>query len=193
MLGSRAMTETLLDHAACPMGDRDASQNNIANRENVLRQGYARLACERLAWERSLPASRIDAENAEREIRVLMDQAHLLRKCIAADQVQAKILDDEVAVARARLKDLDTQCHTAKQLVLSLQVQLASSYSHMEEHDDDTCPVCCEGLLPHKQKTDQAQVLVTICGHVLHRACLAPWLAKSNSCPICRAPLLRSR
>ncbi|PNH03152.1 E3 ubiquitin-protein ligase [Tetrabaena socialis] len=45
------------------------------------------------------------------------------------------------------------------------------------------CPVCTE----HLAVGDEVQLLP--CKHSYHVACLAPWLAQSNSCPVCRTEL----
>ena len=42
-----------------------------------------------------------------------------------------------------------------------------------------TCAVCQEAPVTHR----------THCGHYIHARCLQPWLARSDKCPVCRAPL----
>lgn len=48
--------------------------------------------------------------------------------------------------------------------------------------DDAVCPVCTEALAVG----DEVQLLPCHAKHTFHVACLAPWLAQSNACPVCR-------
>ncbi|KAM0821930.1 hypothetical protein ACQ4PT_071857 [Festuca glaucescens] len=43
-----------------------------------------------------------------------------------------------------------------------------------------TCPICLDKLEPG------ATAAKTPCQHVYHPACLAPWLEKKGTCPVCR-------
>ncbi len=49
--------------------------------------------------------------------------------------------------------------------------------------DDDTCPICYDRLetkLPARK---------TVCGHTYCQECIARWLARNVSCPICNRHL----
>lgn len=47
------------------------------------------------------------------------------------------------------------------------------------------CPICIE-------ECSHSESCVTACNHVFHAGCLAKWSKNSNSCPMCRAPLIVS-
>lgn len=47
---------------------------------------------------------------------------------------------------------------------------------------DSLCPVCLESL----KLGDQVMTLPCHRVHTYHPPCIAPWLAQSNSCPVCR-------
>ena len=49
------------------------------------------------------------------------------------------------------------------------------------------CSICMETLTPSAETARNCATLPS-CGHVFHRACIAPWLWK-NSCPMCRCPV----
>jgi hypothetical protein len=46
--------------------------------------------------------------------------------------------------------------------------------------DAEKCPVCLE----------LGCGAVAACGHAFHAACIARWLARATTCPVCRADLL---
>ena len=55
------------------------------------------------------------------------------------------------------------------------------------EDDFHLCAVCQEGLHVLSDGSDDVPFLVHLsCDHLFHAACLAPWLARSNTCPTCR-------
>ncbi|XP_027769347.1 E3 ubiquitin-protein ligase RING1-like [Solanum pennellii] len=47
----------------------------------------------------------------------------------------------------------------------------------------DDCVICFEEL------GKEGEVMCTPCSHVFHEDCIAKWLEKGNSCPICRHDL----
>jgi hypothetical protein len=50
---------------------------------------------------------------------------------------------------------------------------------------NDRCPICSEEFVAADKYAKRLP-----CGHVFHeRTCLLPWLAKTNSCPMCRFEL----
>ena len=49
-------------------------------------------------------------------------------------------------------------------------------------HKHDTCIIC----LGDFEESVQVMIL-PICGHLYHEACLNPWLLQQNKCPICKA------
>ncbi|KAL9576276.1 MAG: hypothetical protein Q9212_007235 [Teloschistes hypoglaucus] len=56
------------------------------------------------------------------------------------------------------------------------------------EIDDPNCPVC---LLPYSsQSSSELPLKIPGCSHIMGGRCLATWLAGSNSCPLCRTPVL---
>jgi Ring finger domain len=61
---------------------------------------------------------------------------------------------------------------------LSQIINIACPTPH-ECKGDDLCPIC---LCPLADET----ISVGHCLHVLHASCLHSWLAKRNTCPICR-------
>eukprot|EP00931_Biecheleriopsis_adriatica_P021957 TRINITY_DN14220_c0_g1_i1.p1 TRINITY_DN14220_c0_g1~~TRINITY_DN14220_c0_g1_i1.p1 ORF type:complete len:173 (-),score=25.24 TRINITY_DN14220_c0_g1_i1:104-622(-) len=46
------------------------------------------------------------------------------------------------------------------------------------------CPVCLEPF-----KEGERLLQLPSCGHLFHRNCLEPWMARRGSCPSCRAPV----
>ena len=44
----------------------------------------------------------------------------------------------------------------------------------------DTCAICLDTL--------DDNVYSTVCNHAFHKSCLATWLGKKATCPMCRAP-----
>jgi DNA repair exonuclease SbcCD ATPase subunit len=57
-------------------------------------------------------------------------------------------------------------------------------------HGDDDCAVCCSALDINAAQHSASEVVSTACKHRLHRTCLAQWMLKQNSCPLCRAKLM---
>lgn len=49
----------------------------------------------------------------------------------------------------------------------------------------DSCAICCEDWTGPQQST----AVIMPCQHAFHEPCLQPWLAKRNTCPLCRSPL----
>mmetsp|Transcript_53212 Transcript_53212/g.173065 ORF Transcript_53212/g.173065 Transcript_53212/m.173065 type:complete len:192 (-) Transcript_53212:11-586(-) len=47
-----------------------------------------------------------------------------------------------------------------------------------------TCAVCLEPFIAGERLPQ-----LPACGHMFHKACLGPWLARRGSCPSCRAPV----
>lgn len=54
-----------------------------------------------------------------------------------------------------------------------------------EDHELGTCGICIEDF----SSSVGAELLRMDCSHIYHRDCMLPWLAKSNTCPTCRAKL----
>ncbi|KAM4635668.1 E3 ubiquitin-protein ligase Praja-2 [Polymixia lowei] len=48
---------------------------------------------------------------------------------------------------------------------------------------DQSCAICCSDFLLGEVATPLP------CSHAFHQACIAPWLQKSGTCPVCRRPL----
>lgn len=48
---------------------------------------------------------------------------------------------------------------------------------------EDECAICMEPIKKRKAKT------LKPCGHVFHRECMFEWSLRSNTCPMCRAPV----
>nr|XP_011470599.1 PREDICTED: ERAD-associated E3 ubiquitin-protein ligase HRD1-like [Fragaria vesca subsp. vesca] len=55
--------------------------------------------------------------------------------------------------------------------------------------DDDVCSICLEGLQGGTTTSTPKQ---PPCGHVYHQNCLAKWLSRSDSCPLCRCSATQS-
>lgn len=70
-----------------------------------------------------------------------------------------------------------------------LEGQPSPSHSAVSSAGVDTqCIVCLTKLPEHGPSEDGEEVATLVpCSHTLHNACLAPWIEKSNSCPLCRA------
>ena len=45
----------------------------------------------------------------------------------------------------------------------------------------EQCSVCCMDMEP-----DDCELQVLGCSHCFHRSCIAPWLKRSQTCPLCR-------
>lgn len=100
---------------------------------------------------------------------------------------EARGLPSDVVLARSVLR----KAHRARILMDQLPKESYESYrkerdvetGEKGDEDDDTCPICLEGL-------DEGTGDVThgACGHIMHHECLKFWLArdKSLSCPVCR-------
>lgn len=71
----------------------------------------------------------------------------------------------------------------SKRVVASLPRVTLDDQKLQDIGRDTHCPVCTEEL----QLGDEVQILP--CKHVYHVPCLAPWLQKHNSCPVCRHEL----
>jgi hypothetical protein len=48
---------------------------------------------------------------------------------------------------------------------------------------EDQCPICLVGIARGEE------IMATPCGHLYHRGCLARWMRRSLTCPLCRAAL----
>ena len=48
------------------------------------------------------------------------------------------------------------------------------------------CSVCLQDMEPEAEDENALRTLA--CGHCFHRDCLAPWLERKHSCPLCRQP-----
>lgn len=67
-------------------------------------------------------------------------------------------------------------CRPEGQPAVSMKVEMRY---HTDPPEDATCSICQEDGVEHN----------TPCGHWVHPACLEPWLARSDKCPVCRHPL----
>ncbi|KAI4197312.1 MAG: hypothetical protein LQ350_005981 [Teloschistes chrysophthalmus] len=57
------------------------------------------------------------------------------------------------------------------------------------EIDDPDCPIC---FLPYRSlPSSELPLKAPGCSHIIGRTCLCVWLAENNSCPVCRARVLR--
>lgn len=54
------------------------------------------------------------------------------------------------------------------------------------KHLEDGCSICLSDY-----DTIMPPVSIAPCGHVFHRECILPWVARHNTCPMCRALLFR--
>ncbi|OQR92336.1 hypothetical protein ACHHYP_03824 [Achlya hypogyna] len=71
-------------------------------------------------------------------------------------------------------------------LMLLQQDPRASSMSSWRPSflDDGDCSICLCDL-----ELDDGNAVTLRCGHVFHRECVLPWLARDYSCPLCRGSL----
>ncbi|GLJ07926.1 hypothetical protein SUGI_0077560 [Cryptomeria japonica] len=79
--------------------------------------------------------------------------------------------------------EAELQAHTERVERLT-QIIIAANYVNAESE----CSICTE---PFRLEEDARQMPCHQ-SHIFHTHCLSRWLERSNSCPICRAPLLRS-
>lgn len=63
---------------------------------------------------------------------------------------------------------------------------VTSTIHHHHHHHHDLCTVCIESLGLGDQGSEQQEVP---CGHVYHATCIASWLSRHNSCPLCRCKI----
>jgi hypothetical protein len=54
----------------------------------------------------------------------------------------------------------------------------------------DAAAVCSVCLEHSHDDTPEQHPSLTDCGHSVHGACLLPWLASHDTCPVCRKPLV---
>jgi hypothetical protein len=52
---------------------------------------------------------------------------------------------------------------------------------------EEECRICYCGL-----EDGETVCILANCGHVFHRECLAPWIIKQATCPLCSASLLEA-
>jgi hypothetical protein len=74
---------------------------------------------------------------------------------------------------------------------LHAHVRLFFRLTDLAPARDDECPICLDGLRNGGLAVGGLRGLaVGACRHAFHAACLAPWLARAPTCPVCRADLL---
>jgi hypothetical protein len=54
----------------------------------------------------------------------------------------------------------------------------------------EPCPICLESLQIQGSSYRFQRTLFTSCGHAFHQVCIAGWLRRATTCPVCRADLL---
>ena len=59
-----------------------------------------------------------------------------------------------------------------------------SSVTANDSHVGDSCTICFEEFEP-----GSSELLALPCEHFFCKACILPWLEKTNSCPVCRHEL----
>jgi hypothetical protein len=57
-------------------------------------------------------------------------------------------------------------------------------YSKIKKNETFTCSICLEESVPGTYKRQLP------CSHVFHKKCVDKWIAKDNTCPICRTEIL---
>lgn len=61
---------------------------------------------------------------------------------------------------------------------------------------EEECPVCCEAIDPSAPSTSGGELIVLICGHIMHVKCWDAWMSRSNDndkCPVCRVAVDTTR
>lgn len=68
---------------------------------------------------------------------------------------------------------------TSKELIKNLKSRLVTIH-------DEKCSVC---LAPNENLNGNEKFLTLPCKHDFHDECILPWLARTNSCPLCRSEM----
>ncbi|OQR98766.1 hypothetical protein THRCLA_06678, partial [Thraustotheca clavata] len=90
-------------------------------------------------------------------------------------------LDTFLAIPMALQDELRVKCCSLLNL---LQQNATRTLSCNQTFlDDGDCSICLCELI------DEIEMVALPCGHVYHRECVLPWLAKDYTCPLCREKL----
>ncbi|RAL37402.1 hypothetical protein DM860_000096 [Cuscuta australis] len=66
---------------------------------------------------------------------------------------------------------------------------VGSGLSEEEEEEAPSCAVCLEEY----REGDVITPLSSSCSHKFHNGCIAKWLRRKRTCPVCRAPVTGGR
>jgi len=159
-----------------------------------LQQDTQQLHNEQSEWNRQL---------ADRQGRLhgVNQQVVVAKQALAQCNQDASRLAEQIDLARQTLASLEGAVAEATLRMDSLKINekkdddnaaTAASAPGGAPHiiDKDTCSICCEMLDTKLPQHSLGEVVETACHHQLHRAWLARWVIKQNSCPLCRAVLL---
>lgn len=164
----------------------DAELREYAKRSCCVRYHRAQVDDEQVMsglvsrWRDELIAQRIRHDTATRSRVVLPRRTSHIndipqsRTTIRPSEIEDR--NEEIPPVLARFTAYEPQDASSMLDIISLPV------SESEKTEDNDCPVCLDHM------TDPAR---TACGHEYHSECLAQWLSGNNSCPICRAELVR--
>ena len=109
-----------------------------------------------------------------------------------AAAVQAVVAIESVASASSTFErlNIDVEDH----VVLSPS-QASSQHCHGDGDGDGDGDVCCSICLNAEQeeedKEEEEEMVKTKCAHIFHSNCLAKWVIRKTTCPICRNSLTK--
>jgi hypothetical protein len=107
----------------------------------------------------------------------------------AAAAVQAVVAIESVASASSTFErlNIDVEDH----VVLSPS-QASSQHCHGDGDGDVCCSICLNAEQEEEDKEEEEEEMVkTKCAHIFHSNCLAKWVIRKTTCPICRNSLTK--
>ncbi|KAL6221874.1 hypothetical protein ACLB2K_005266 [Fragaria x ananassa] len=125
-----------------------------------------------------------ELEAMDRELRTLRSirrQMETLQRDIDRAVAEIESLDD-VLLAHETPEDWLHNSNNSN--IVDATSVVEKMTNAMVNADADVCSICSEGFQGGSSGT--ATPKQPPCGHVYHQVCLATWLSRSESCPLCR-------